>query len=290
MKDSSVHDISFMCGNSLPRDGIFHRLTSNSRLKLLPVVTTLFSLLCISSPAHALATASASLNNVYIEVVDLDLADGITAAVTFFSGYTRARADATPDGGTTRDTKDLFGAAGAAIGPLDASVAGASAAGAVIAGNLLSPGSGPAGVASVSASGANRDASAFGDAHISNFTLTPHSRLIVNATFSSASASTTVLNERSYAYSMVSLRANDDSHASYGSADSQCSNAGCSFTTGPRFLQASFDNLTGANAIGVIATQAYASATSAVPEPTISMLFAVGLMGVGLIGARRRRQ
>lgn len=94
----------------------------------------LSSIVCFTTSAHATATAAASLSNVRIQVVDLDLLDGIEAGITFSSGYGTLDVLA---GGAGSQSLSGTGALGSAIGPLTATSSYASASGAVIAGDLL---------------------------------------------------------------------------------------------------------------------------------------------------------
>lgn len=253
-----------------------------------------------SAPAFAAvmptasASASASISNVFIQVIDLDLADDIDAAVTFDSpwAYAQGYASSVVNGNWTSLGSDWDSGDGSTNLSADFAYGSGSATASTTAGDLFTQGSGPGATASASLSDANMYVSGYGQLLSSNFTLTPMTLLVLSATPGALSASA-ALGASASAYAQVSLEAQDGSERSYGYAYRNVSDNGYSSGNEPSFLKASFTNLTDIEVNGYAYAHASAYAhgiQAAVPEPGTYALFIAGLAAVGGVVSRRTRR
>lgn len=242
---------------------------------------------CLAAAPALAGTATASLSNVHIQVVDLDPLDGITASATFLSGTMLSSLfyDATGSSPVYNNNAGPLGWSGdyQLTGP------GASVSSQVLAGDLFT-GTGPGAVASASAVGADHRAQASSQGSQLRFSVTPNTLLIVTADAPTAALSL-ILGESAFATAVVSFRSVDNSFSTQSQAYVYQSPEGDALSITPSSLQTSFVNLTTAPTevfMNFYASAYVSSIAAAVPEPGSAGLALLGLAAIG--GAVRRRR
>ena len=243
------------------------------------------ALACLSYGAAAVAaSSSASLTNISMTVVDLDLADGITAGFSFVEGLGFAGGLLVASGFGLDDRRD-YGEGGLTDPFVSASAAVSVPR--VQASAVMTP-SGFTLSASTAA-----PSSAHGDANfIASLSLTPHTRLIATADYSLTASALDAcipgLCEEGNAN--VFLVFDQDFQAA--SARAVARQGGGVFSTGPKSgsLQLQVDNVadTTANVGMHFGGSARAEgAVGAIPEPET---YALMLIGLGVLGMASRRR
>ncbi|HEY9025398.1 MAG TPA: PEP-CTERM sorting domain-containing protein [Burkholderiaceae bacterium] len=249
-------------------------------------------------PAAA-STATASMSDFHIELIDLDPADGILPAVSFqnVQGGPFIAAESGSPGHVTTDAHQggtPFGAGSSS------SARGAASALASFAGDPLAAGAG--GAANASASTGMRglygaSTVQLGDgAMYAPFTLSAETRLVITAD-ASASALSTFDDPRADTWASVFLKLTDATGAGSVSTDTASAEQFAmvggtpTATVDHHLMTLTFENLTGADLGGIFfgSIDAYAAdlPAAAVPEPGNVALLAAGL---GLMGWRLRRR
>jgi hypothetical protein len=248
-------------------------------------------------PAVA-STATATLTDFHIQLVDLDPNDGIAPSLTFQNvlGGSFIAAESGAPGHVLTDTHQ----GGAPFGAgMSSSTRGAASALSSFTGDPRAPGAG--GSASATASTGlqglyGASTVQLGDGAIySPFTLSADTRLVITAD-ASASALSTFTDPHADTWASVFLKLTDATGTGSVSTDTasaeQFAMTGGLATTDTRQITISFDNLTAADLGGIFygSIDAYAAdlSPSAVPEPGGLPLLAAGL-GVLAWRLRRRR-
>lgn len=242
---------------------------------------------CLVAAPVLAGTATASLSNVQLRIVDLDPLDGITASATFQSGTMLSSVfyDVTGSSPVYLNNAGPLGwsASYQLTGP------GASGSSQLLAGDLFT-GTGPGAVASAAAVGANHRAQASSQGSELKFSITPNTLLIVTADAPTA-ATSLILGESAFATAVVSFRSSDNSFITQSQAYASQSPEGSVVSITPSSLQASFVNLTAAPTevfLNFYASAYVTSIAAAVPEPASAGLALLGLAAIG--GAVRRRR
>ncbi|GGY12113.1 PEP-CTERM sorting domain-containing protein [Massilia dura] len=230
----------------------------------LPVIAA--AALALSAPlaAQAEATSSAHFSNFHYEVIDLDLNDGIDAALTLDESAIVLTAGFYPTTTTFPEPFDYRvgdGTVGATVGGGSASVSMAN------------------GTAGLSASFSGAQGEMFGTAAIGHaFSLTANTRLVLHADADASSTFTATHHGYSHAELFISYLDDPFEVEDTVIYDSLVSNFG---NNAARGLTVSLS--TGAQGIdGNLGLAAGSFATvSAVPEPSQYAMFALGLAGLG---------
>ncbi len=261
------------------------------------------ALLTSAGTAQALESSGpeawASMSNFQIQIIDLDLNDGIAAAVTF-DDYTLAfgtNASAQTRGGPTTpdvDAGPLFTATSSS-----AQVGFSKSTSSTSAGDPFLPSIRPGATAYSTAVGQGSFSASFGTVVSTSggpfsgaFTLTPHTRLVFSADTSGVGVAVSQPGEFDFAdaYAQVLL-------ASLSCCDSSTEKSYAHFKNGVfesndlTHVTAQLDNLSENAFVGWafagVGTQTYVLDASLIPEPETYLL---ALLGVLVIGAEARRQ
>jgi hypothetical protein len=249
-------------------------------------------------PAAA-STATASMSDFHVELIDLDPNDGIAPSITFqnLQGGSFIAAESGAPGHVLTDTH----MGGAAFGAgSSSSTSGSTSALASFAGDPRAPGAGGAATASASTFlqglyGASTVQLGDG-AMYAPFTLSADTRLVITAD-ASASALSTFADPHADTWASVFLKLTDATGAGSVSTDSASAEQFAmigdtpSASTDTRQITISFENLTSGDLGGIFygSVDAYAAdlPPAAVPEPVGLPLLAAGL---GLLAWRVRRR
>ena len=240
-----------------------------------------------AAPALAFVTAESRLTEVSIRVIDLDLNDGVAAAITF--GHD------TTDG--TFATASIFAGPDYALDNMAAGPGGpayalvgtpyALASAYLNPGDLFSLRSAPSADALVTVSGEHASASAYAKVLSAYFELTQNTRLVVSA-FGEVSTLSTQYGEWADASALLSISGFNGERDAFDALYSSVAGDGTSGSASSQRLRASFSS--GATStrglVNVIGSASVLDATPAVPEPATNALIVAGL---GLVWAARRR-
>lgn len=243
---------------------------------------------CIS--AQAASTASASLSNVRIQLIDLDPFDGITSAISFDDTLLNSYNQITVNG-NPQQTYWTGGPLGTSFGPFTSGTGSTWARLQVFAGDLLA-GSGPGASAFATAAGTGNSAASVSESLALGFTLTPHTRIVMTADATEATISGG-LGESGFAQNILGLLHLSPDGSTTGETDvtySFLTTDGLTYTAAPRVLQVTFENMTGSPMDGYAMAYAAAMAygVAAVPEPQSIALLLTGLAAIGFTVRRRK--
>lgn len=244
--------------------------------------------------AHALepsgAEAWATMGNFQIQVVDLDLTDGVTATVTFDDNTqafgTTAYTQMSLDGITSRGDPGPLFTARSSSGELGFNLATSSTS----AGDPFVPGMGTGATARAKAVGADTFVVAGGVAFQGYFSLTANTRLIFSAEAGDIGASVSRPDELASAFAQVSVGSLNGEVFNQDSSYAAVQN-GVFESNGATRIMASFDNISGTAVNGQAMASVFALSKGhevpLIPEPETYLM---ALIGVLLIGAEVRRQ
>ena len=252
------------------------------------------------APARADGTATASLADLHLELVDLAPGDGIAPAVTFSGpdGGSYAAAEASVDVHSVSGAQ-AFDPLSVSVGPLDGYGASASIAGDFFAGSLAMQAN--AFSSNVHVGGADASALLYDD-HVVGlpnlpFTLSPHTRLVISGAGACAAVDTLALTDIASAEIFMGLTDSlEDAVAGINTDDDVLSvragdgAAEAASDVSQRQVSVSFDNVGDSPRTGLFTVAIYASAVTvndvgSVPEPGAGVLM---LVASGLLGAMRR--
>lgn len=253
-----------------------------------------------ATPAFAASSASASIGPLALELIDLDLGDGITPSITFVGGNGFFNASASQSGMLNFEQK--FGASAFALEIANAALGGVQAASFI----------GGTGTAEGSSFGASGSASDFvglaaesarfvanvstpdGGFGIGFFVLTPQTQLIVSASATitaqgtGASGNPSPSGDRASAVAAISIpTAGSDTLEYLNFSDGS---TGFNYSES-RTLTVSVSNLTASDLqvnYGITAQVDGSTFASAVPEPASAATLLAGLAGLALLKRRRR--
>jgi hypothetical protein len=253
------------------------------------VAAVTFTALALAGHPALAARSSVSINHLQVRLIDLDLTDGITPAISFSDGttaltYYRNEATNYHEGST------LLHLLGAALGPVEDGDTYGSVSAQSYGGDFLSA-QGWSGSVSVSNLGGPTEAESSA-IMVANFTLTPHTMLLVTGEVPApqlfAQDSDTTMAE-----AMLALGDNDPANLSssrfYASID-----YGFQTHTGAGHLQSTYNNASSTMAQGTFAMRLTARArdnfsVTDVPEPASVTLLTAGLAALGAWTRRHRR-
>jgi hypothetical protein len=239
------------------------------------------------------AEAWATMGNFQIQVIDLDLNDGVTAGVTFDDNTqafgTTAYTQMSPDGITSRgDPGPLFTARSSA-GELGFNRASSS----TTAGDPFLPGMGTGATARAKAVGAGSSVVAGGVLFQGYFSLTANTRLIFSADAGAVGASVSRPDELASAFAQVLVGSLNgevfESESSYAAVLN-----GVFESNGATRITASFDNLSGAAVGGQAMASVFALSRGhevpLIPEPETYLLALIGSLAISVEVRRQRRR
>jgi len=280
-------------GATQPRHTTHTEFTMHSTSKITRALTAAV-LVIGAGGAHALepsgAEGWATMGNFQIQVIDLDLNDGVTATVTFDDNTqafgTQAYTQMSLDGNTSRGDPGPLFTARSSSGELGFNRASSSTG----AGDPFVPGMGTGATARAKAVGADTFVVAGGVAFQGYFSLTANTRLIFSADAGDIEASVSRPDEFAQAFAQVLL----------GSLNGEVFNTETSYafvqngvfeSNGATRITAYFDNLSGTAVDGQAMASVFALSKGhevpLIPEPETYLM---ALIGVLVIGAEVRRQ
>ena len=230
------------------------------------------------------------MSNVHIELIDLDPLDGITPSISFDGTYLNSYNQITVNG-NPQQTYVTGGPLGTSIGPFASGSGSTSAQLQVFAGDLMT-GNGPGASASATAAGPGNTAAAVGESLALDFTLSPHTGIVMTANATDATTSGG-LGESAWAQNTLGLLQVLPDGSSTGPTDLTFSflNAdGVTYTSAPKVLQVTFENTTDSPMAGyaMAYSSAIASGVAAVPEPQSVVLMLAGIAAIGTTVRRRK--
>lgn len=234
------------------------------------------------------ATASATLNNVQLRVIDLDPLDGIAAGVMITGGGDGYVGSSIVLGGVPSAGAYHYGVPGAAIGPYSWGSGADTSSGQLFAGSLTG-GTGP-GATAASTSSAGNNSSATAGSNSSSFTLTPNTLLVLSADVPTLQ-SVAGAGEAAIATAALHIYSTDQSFHSSSVAWLNFYADGTTYQVMPSLMQAAFVNLSTSSLTGTLNYGVYAGTTGGtlpVPEPTSAGLALLGLATIGGLVRRRR--
>lgn len=259
------------------------------------LATIAAAIVSLAALPAAASTATASMTDFRVQLVDLDPDDGVTPSLTFqdLQGGSFLAAESGAPGNVFTDTHQ----GGAPLGAGSSSSArGAASALASFTGDPRGQGASATASASTSARGFYGASTVqLGDGAIyAPFTLSADTRLVVTAD-ASASALSTFGDAQADTWASVFLKLTDATGAGSVSTDTASAEQFAmvggtpSATTDDRHMTLTFENLTGADLDGIFfgSIDAYAADLAPVPEPGALPLT---LAGLGLLAWRLRRR
>lgn len=248
-------------------------------LKSLAAATALSLSLLASTPVHA-SSATASITNLQIRLVDLDLSDGVTPTLTPAS-YLQTWLQVAYQ-------QMEVNSFGSALGPLTKVDSFGTSSAQVFGGDPFSS-SGWAATASVNRT-VNESSGIVGI--YLPFTLTTNTLLLVSGNFSAQVSATP--GDYTSAESRLEMRSDDDAVTTTNIVDSAIYPDGHFYSRGGNLLQASYANVTGRTVDGILSLQlrAYVDTafTSTVPEPASIALMIGGLAFVAAFTRRKMQR
>lgn len=239
-----------------------------------------------AAPVAAATTASASIEAVHFQVIDLDPNDGITAAITFADASAIAYAyvaAGTLAGQNVIASDGGSGLPGTAQSAL-VTLTGAQAGGTVLAGELFGA-TGPAAQVTAGVSQPGLAAYTHAFAIYSTFTLTPHTQLILTASTSAQAdlGAGSIANARAELYASSADMSQFERSWSY-----VLLSPGIRYEEQSPQAYVSFMNQTDSQLEGYLAASTMASVeVAAVPEASTA---ATLMAGLAVLAALRRRR
>lgn len=239
--------------------------------------------------AQASASASATIADLRVQLIDLDMTDGITPGITFGQGAgtpALLQVMTTVNGVSLND--HVYLPTGTAYGPLAVSNGGTYATGTMLAGDPVGASLvGPGASVESGASGANTMGWGIGYALPVDFTLTANTRMIVTTTVATSVHAS--LGDSATAYGLLGGSDLNNNFFANAYIQSGISADGTQLIDPSTALQISFDNVGPNSYTGYLRATASAFSTSvtAVPEPQGAAMMLTGL--VLLAGASRCR-
>jgi len=252
-----------------------------------------FAGLALAAPAVlADASASASVSDVRIQLIDLDTTDGITPAISFSQG---AGAQAYLSVSTWTDGAGQFHyvnvPVGSPYGQIDLHTYAADGTSMMQGGDVFgAAGMGPGASVASSASGWYASGGAVGNPLQGTITLTGNTRMVVTATVATwAQAS---LGDTATARTAIEFFDKNNTFNGLSSIQYSVSATGALWQDAGNSLALTWDNLGPATNAGFLKVSATVSSDSvtAVPEPQSAALMLAGLALVAAGASRRRSQ
>jgi hypothetical protein len=243
-------------------------------------VSLLATALLMAGNHTTAATADASLSHVRLELIDLDLTDGIAPQfIILGSPYSAIFSKTSGVNGPNPDSQSVFGSVGGSLGPVTSDTAPSLASGRVLEGDVWASGVGV--LSSAQTWGASTSAVAATHAFAISFTLTPHTQLLLRA--DAVVTNTGTAGEYANAQATITLQGLDGSHASFGQQTAWLDTLGGIHVDGSSQLLASYANNSAMNLQGAAYAYAIASVqgvAGVVPEPATAGLMLLGLVGL----------
>ena len=255
-----------------------------SMLSLVPPMVVLSALCLVAAPAHALATASATISSLRMELIDLDPNDGVAPGITFgrSTWYPDVSHMAVESAGARDSRSAPVGTAMAATIEMTQTFSSA----AITAGDFF--GTGPSPTATVLATTEGTlpcCTTALAVIFHGRFLVTPHTRVVVTAT-GSVDVSATVAGEGGYSTVFVELSQTATSYRSFAFMSHLLHLNRPPEVSGNSPMVVSFTNVRNHVVEGDAIFRTSAQAIP-IPEPGT---YALMLAGLGIVGFVARRQ